>query len=82
MGTSSNAARINNERGLILKQCKLLVWDEYTIPHKRPIEVPNRAIEDFKSNQCILGWMVLLLDDDFRQILPVITSDTTADEVN
>ena len=39
-------------------------------------------MKDIKSNQSMVGGMVVLLAGDFRQILPVITKGTPADEIN
>ncbi|CAH2226617.1 jg9019, partial [Pararge aegeria aegeria] len=72
----------NSDRGRMLQQCKLLVWDECTMSHKRAIEALDRTIKDIKSNQSIMGGMVVLLAGDFRQTLPVITRGTPADEIN
>lgn len=66
----------------MLQQCKLLVWDECTMSHKRAIEALNQTMKDIKSNQTIMGGTVVLLAGDFRQILPVITRGTPADEIN
>ncbi|CAF4947498.1 unnamed protein product [Pieris macdunnoughi] len=72
----------NSDRGRMLQQCKLLVWDECTMSHKRAIEALDRTIKDIKSNLSIMGGMVVLLAGDFRQTLPVITRGTPADEIN
>ncbi|XP_037871618.1 uncharacterized protein LOC119629558 [Bombyx mori] len=72
----------NSERGRMLQQCKLLVWDECTMSHKRAIEALDRPLKDIKSNPNIMGGMVVLLAGDFRQTLPVITKGTPADEIN
>ena len=72
----------NSDRGRMFQQCKLLVWDECTMSHIRAIEALNRTMKDIKSNQSMVGGMVVLLAGDFRQILPVITKGTPADEIN
>ncbi|XP_050675973.1 uncharacterized protein LOC126972914 [Leptidea sinapis] len=72
----------NSERGRMLQQCKLLVWDKCTMSHKRAIEALDRTLKDIKSNPNIMGGMVVLLAGDFRQTLPVITKGTPADEIN
>ncbi|XP_046141612.1 uncharacterized protein LOC114882103 [Osmia bicornis bicornis] len=72
----------NSEYGRMLQQCKLLVWDECTMSHKRAIEAVNHTMKDIKGNQSIRGGMVVLLAGDLRQILPVITWGTPADEIN
>ncbi|GBP90504.1 ATP-dependent DNA helicase PIF7 [Eumeta japonica] len=66
----------------MLQQCKLLVWDECTMSHKRAIEALDRTIKDIKGNRHIMGGMVVLLAGNFRQTLPVINKGTPADEIN
>ncbi|GBO03318.1 hypothetical protein AVEN_42485-1 [Araneus ventricosus] len=72
----------NSERCRMLQKCKLLVWDECTLSHKRAVEALNRTMKDINNNQSIMGEMVLLMAGDFRQILSVITRGTPADEIN
>lgn len=72
----------NSDRGRMLQQCKLLVWDECTMSHKKAIEALNRTLKDIRSNPSLMGGMVVLLAGDFRQTLPVITRGTPADEIN
>ncbi|CAK1603523.1 unnamed protein product [Parnassius mnemosyne] len=71
----------NSARGIILRQCKLLVWDESTMSHKKAVEALNRTLHDLRSNTDIMGGMVVLLAGDFRQTLPVIQKGTPADEI-
>ncbi|GBP26628.1 hypothetical protein EVAR_18265_1 [Eumeta japonica] len=72
----------SSERGRMLQQCKLLVWDEYNMSHKRAIEALDRTIKDIKGSRDIMGGMVVLLAGNFRQTLPVITRGTPAEEIN
>ncbi|GFV28801.1 ATP-dependent DNA helicase [Trichonephila clavipes] len=65
----------------MLRECKLLVWDESTMPHKKAIEALNWTLQDLRDSTCILGGMVVLLAGDFRQTLPVIQWGTPADEI-
>ncbi|GBP75771.1 hypothetical protein EVAR_60084_1 [Eumeta japonica] len=66
----------------MLQQCKLLLWDECTMAHKRAIEALDRTIKDIKGTRHITGGMVVLLAGNFRQTLPVINKGTPADEIN
>ncbi|GBN46964.1 hypothetical protein AVEN_24933-1 [Araneus ventricosus] len=72
----------NSEHCRMLQHCKLLVWDECTMSHKSSVETLNRTMKDINNNQSIMGGMVVLMTGDFRQILPVITRGTPADEIN
>jgi PIF1 helicase. len=55
----------------MLRQCKLLVWDESTKSHKKAIEALNRTLQDLRDSTDIMGGMVVFLAGDFRQTLPV-----------
>ncbi|KFM61915.1 hypothetical protein X975_01480, partial [Stegodyphus mimosarum] len=69
----------NNCRSRMLRQCKLLVWDESTMSHKTAIEALNRTLQDLRDSTDIIEGMVVLLADDFRQTLPVIRKGTPTD---
>lgn len=71
----------NSARGTMLRQCKLLVWDESTMSHKKAVEALNRTLQDLRNSTDIMGGMVVLLAGDFRQTLPVIQKGTPADEI-
>eukprot|EP00102_Acyrthosiphon_pisum_P013585 XP_008183218.1 PREDICTED: ATP-dependent DNA helicase PIF1-like [Acyrthosiphon pisum] len=66
----------------ILQVCKLIVWDECTMTHKRSLEALDRALKDLRDNQNIFGGAMILLSGDFRQTLPVSPRSTVADELN
>lgn len=53
----------------MLRECKLLVWDESTMSHKKAIEALNRTLQDLRDSSDIMGGMVVLLAGDFRQAL-------------
>ncbi|XP_073979993.1 ATP-dependent DNA helicase PIF1-like [Rhodnius prolixus] len=66
----------------VLKQCKIIIWDECTMAHKHSLEALDRTLKDIKNNDKLFGGTLLLLSDDFRQTLPVIPRSTYADEIN
>lgn len=66
----------------VLRECKLIVWDESTMAHKGGFEALCRTLKDIRSNNFIMGGVTVLLAGDFRQTLPVIPRGTRADEVN
>ncbi|GBN73469.1 hypothetical protein AVEN_137961-1 [Araneus ventricosus] len=66
----------------VLQTCKILVWDECTIAHKKSLEALGRTLRDLRKNDQLLGGSLLLLAVDFRQTLPVIPNSTPADELN
>lgn len=66
----------------LLRECKLIVWDECTMAHKKSLEALDRTLQDLRQNNRLFGGLVILLSGDFRQTLPVISRCTPADELN
>ncbi|GBP42567.1 ATP-dependent DNA helicase pif1 [Eumeta japonica] len=67
--------------GKLLMQCKLIVWDECTMAHKKSLEALNFTLKDLRRNNNIFGGLMILLAGDFRQTLPVVPRGTPADEL-
>lgn len=72
----------NSGMATILRTCKLIIWDECTMAHKKALEALDRTIRHLRNNDQVLGGTLLLLAGNFRQTLPVIPSSTPADELN
>ncbi|CAH2224923.1 jg5073, partial [Pararge aegeria aegeria] len=72
----------NSAMAKVLQQCKLIVWDECTMAHKKSLEALDRTLKDLRSNNNRFGGAMILLAGDFRQKLPVIPQSTPADELN
>ncbi|XP_060874369.1 ATP-dependent DNA helicase pif1-like [Metopolophium dirhodum] len=77
----SNISR-SSAMGKLLMQCKLIVWDECTMAHKKSLEALNFTLKDLRRNNNIFGGLMILLAGDFRQTLPVVPRGTPADELN
>ena len=69
-------------RALVLRNCKILVWDECTMAHKNALEALDKTLKDIRNSKQLMGGLVVLLAGDFRQTLPVIPRGTPADELN
>lgn len=65
----------------VLRDCKLIVWDESTMAHKGGFEALNITLKDIRGNDEVMGGVTVLLAGDFRQTLPVVPRGTRADEV-
>ena len=65
----------------LLKDCKLIIWDEATMAHKGAFEAVDRLLQDVRQNSILMGGMTVVLSCDFRQTLPVIPNGTKADEI-
>lgn len=71
----------NSAMAKVLQLCKLIVWDECTMAHKKSLEVLDRTLKDLRNNQNQFGGAMILLSGDFRQTLPVVPRSTQADEL-
>ncbi|XP_050065737.1 uncharacterized protein LOC126554744 [Aphis gossypii] len=65
----------------VLKDTKLIVWDEITMAHKGGVEALNRSLKDIRRNKRLMGSVTVLLAEDFRQTLPVVPKGTRTNEV-
>ncbi|UYV78242.1 hypothetical protein LAZ67_16000650 [Cordylochernes scorpioides] len=72
----------NSGMGKVLQTCKLIIWDECTMAHKKGLEALDRTLKDLRANGNSFGGALILLSGDFRQTLPVIPRSTPADELN
>lgn len=72
----------NSAMAKVLKNSKIIIWDECTMAHKRAFEALDRTMKDIRDSQNHFGGAIILLAGDFRQILPVIPRSTPADEIN
>jgi len=79
----SPTCHINKTSGQaqVLIECKLIVWDECTMAHKKSLEALNATLQDLRGNCSLMGGALVLLCGDFRQTLPVIPKSTPADEI-
>ena len=50
--------------------------------HKASVEALDRVGRDLCNSNCPMGGCTILFSGDFRQMLPVITRGTRADEVS
>jgi ATP-dependent DNA helicase PIF1 len=65
----------------VLKQCKIIIWDESIMAHKHSLEAMNRILKDIKNIDKLFGGILLHLSCDFRQTLLIIPH-SKADDVN
>ncbi|XP_022041435.1 uncharacterized protein LOC110944017 [Helianthus annuus] len=78
----------NSELGGLIKQTKMIIWDEAPMTHKHCFEALDRTMRDIARsyNPSLqnkpFGGKIVLFGGDFRQILPVIPKGTTSMIVN
>ncbi|GBL80688.1 hypothetical protein AVEN_225338-1 [Araneus ventricosus] len=56
----------NSGKRKILKDCKLIVWDECTMSHKAAFEAPNVTLKDIRRNSNRMGGVTMMLAGDFQ----------------
>jgi len=71
--TEAPTCNISKNSGMdkILQTCKIIIWDECTMSHKKALEALDRTLRDLRGNARIFGGALILLSGDFRQILPL-----------
>ncbi|KAK4519140.1 uncharacterized protein ATC70_009449 [Mucor velutinosus] len=71
----------------LLKEAKLIIWDEAPMTHKHAFEAVDRSLRDLMSSVHPsyagkpFGGKVVVLGGDFRQVLPVVKKGRRADAV-
>lgn len=79
---------LQSELARLIKECKLVIWDEAPMTHKQAFEAVDRTFRDimkdinpvFKDKP--FGGKVIVFGGDFRQILPVVRHGNRVDVVN
>jgi ATP-dependent DNA helicase PIF1 len=76
----------DDERAGLLKQTKLIIWDEAPMAHRFTFEALERTLRDIMSSSMdcdtIFGGKVIVFGGDFRQILPVVPRGCRSDIVH
>ena len=78
----------NSDIADLLKQTKLIIWDEAPMIHKHAFEALDRTMKDvLQSNSSPnsdlpFGGKVMVFGGDFRQILPVVPNGSRRDILN
>ncbi|CAJ2677886.1 unnamed protein product [Trifolium pratense] len=77
--TDNSSCKIPHDSDLaeLLRQTKLIIWDEAPMAHKYCFESLDRCLQDLMTKngeeKKIFGGKVVVFGGDFRQILPVLT---------
>ncbi|XP_024013182.1 uncharacterized protein LOC112087501 [Eutrema salsugineum] len=62
----------NSPQAALIREAKLIIWDEAPMMRKYCIETLDRSMRDILKNDDVFGGKVIVFGGDFRQILPVI----------
>lgn len=71
----------NSDLAALLRQTKVIVWDECTMMNRKGYEALDRSLRDVCCKDVLFGGITVLLAGDFCQTLPVIPKGTPADEI-
>ncbi|XP_009790171.2 uncharacterized protein [Nicotiana sylvestris] len=66
----------------LIRDAKLIVWDEVSMANKRMLEVFDLLLKDFMNTKVLFGGKVVVLGGDFRQTLPVVRNGNKKDFIN
>ncbi|XP_058726700.1 ATP-dependent DNA helicase pfh1-like [Vicia villosa] len=70
----------------LLRQTKLIIWDEAPMAHKHSFEALDRTLKDvmstYSNSKEIFGGKVVVFGGDFRQILPIVPRGSRSDIVH
>ena len=65
----------------VIRQCRLIVWDECSMAHRKALEAVDRTLRDLRDSNSPMGGITVVLSGDFRQTLPVVPKGTKADQL-
>ncbi|KAG5611405.1 hypothetical protein H5410_022686 [Solanum commersonii] len=68
--------------GKLIRQAKLIIWDEAPMAKRHIIETVDRSFRDIMDNNAPFSGKVMIFGGDFRQVLSVVPKSTRAKTVN
>ena len=76
-----NISKQSNKAELI-KQTKVIIWDEASMAKKATIEAVDKTFRDTVDNPELFGGKVVVFGGDFREVLPVVPRATRQQTIN
>jgi hypothetical protein len=80
--TSFCYIRKQDDLATLIRQMKLILWDEAPMTNKLAFEAMDRTLRDFTVRNEPFGGIVFVMSGDFRQVLPIIPRGSHADIVS
>ncbi|KAE8739271.1 hypothetical protein FOCC_FOCC015231 [Frankliniella occidentalis] len=80
-GTGYWNLRNTQQRADLIREAKLIIFDEISMAHKFLVEILDRSLRDLMGRNEVMGGKVCLFSGDFRQIPPVVPSAKTPSDV-
>ncbi|XP_019246007.1 PREDICTED: uncharacterized protein LOC109225707 isoform X1 [Nicotiana attenuata] len=78
---SCNISKQSSTAGLI-RDAKLIVWDEVSMAKKRMLDVFDLLLKDLMDTNILFGGKVVVFGGDFRQTLPVVRNGKKKDFIS
>ncbi len=81
-GSSACYVPLNSPQATLIRAACLIVWDEAPMAHKHVFEAVNRTLQhvmgvvDLALKDMLFGGKVVVMGDDFRQLLPMVPRGT------
>ena len=79
---STCSISVQSDLAKLLKECKLIIWDEIFSCHRFNVEAVDRTLQDIMESDKLFGGKVVCLAGDPRQTLPVVKRGSRAAIVN
>nr|XP_043615630.1 uncharacterized protein LOC122587509 [Erigeron canadensis] len=81
--TDGSTCRVSQQSSLatLIKDSKLIIWDEAPMAKRTTIEALNDLLQDLMDSKEIFGGKVVVLGGDFRQTLPIVRTGTKAETI-
>ena len=70
--TIAYAITCQTDLAKLLRQTKLILWDEEPMMHKMAFETLDQILRDILDNDHPFGGLIIVLCGDFCQLLPVV----------
>ncbi|THH15669.1 hypothetical protein EW146_g4843 [Bondarzewia mesenterica] len=72
---------VESLHAVMLREVKLIVWDEAVMQHKHAFEAVDRTLRDIRDDDRPFGGITVVFGGDFQQILPVIRNSSREQSV-
>ncbi|XP_076940459.1 uncharacterized protein LOC143609646 [Bidens hawaiensis] len=66
----------------LIRAAKIIIWDEALMAKRQAIEAVDQTLQDIIGVRLPFGGKIMVMGDDFRQVLPVIKRGTRAQIVD
>jgi hypothetical protein len=80
--TSFCYIRKQDDLAVLIRQTKLIIWDEAPMTNKLAFEAVDRTLRDLTDRNEPFGGIIFIMSGNFRQVLPVIPRGSHADIVS